>query len=174
MSFRRDVLAALGGFRLGYGCDETELCIRLRQRWPERKLLYVPEAKVLHYVPANRTRIRRFVTRCYFEGGSKAVVSRLVGPSAALSSEYRYAQTILPMGVRRGIGDFVRRREPHGLARAALIAAGLASTTAGYAAASVSVTRAARERGWSGDGALMMRWRKGPRESSQGVEREVA
>ncbi|HMN30346.1 MAG TPA: glycosyltransferase family 2 protein, partial [Caldilineaceae bacterium] len=30
MAFRRDALATLGGFRLGYGCDETEFCIRAR------------------------------------------------------------------------------------------------------------------------------------------------
>jgi len=174
MSFRRELLVALGGFRLGYGCDETELCIRLQQRWPERKLLYVPHAKVLHHVPPSRTGVRRFVSRCYFEGGSKAVVSRLVGPGAALSSEYRYAQRILPKGVRRGIGDFIWRRERHGLGRAAAIAAGLASTTAGYAAASFSLTKAARERGWSGDGTLSVSWRAETTAGLPVLEREAA
>jgi GT2 family glycosyltransferase len=75
MSFRRELVRELGGFRLGYGCDETELCIRLRQRWPEKRVLYLPEARVFHRVPASRTRFRRFISRCYFEGGSKAVVS---------------------------------------------------------------------------------------------------
>ena len=68
MSFRRELLDAVGRFRLGYGCDdmerctlggcdETELCIRLRQRWSSSKLVYVPEAEAHHFVPADRARI---------------------------------------------------------------------------------------------------------------------
>lgn len=150
MSFRREVLDELGGFRLGYGCDETELCIRLRQRWPAKKLLYAPEAKIFHQVPTSRTRVRRFVSRCYFEGGSKAVVTRLVGTGLGLSSEYRYTRSVLPAGVRRGLGDFFRRGDPYGLARAVAIVTGLTSTTAGYVVGSLLTTRAARDRGWSG------------------------
>jgi GT2 family glycosyltransferase len=151
MSFRRDVLLALGGFRLGYGCDETEFCIRLRQRWPEQKVLYVPDAKVFHHVPSNRTRLRRFLARCYFEGGSKAVVARLVGASPALSSEYHYARMILPRAVRRGIAEFLGHGDAYGLARAAVTVAGLLSAAAGYAAASVSAVKAAEVRGWAGE-----------------------
>lgn len=149
MSFRREVLEDLGGFRLGYGCDETELCIRLRQRWPMKKLIYVPDAKISHHVPASRTRFRRFVSRCYFEGGSKAVVSRLVGPGRALSSEYRYTREVLPRGVQRALHDYVHQGDRDGLARAGALIAGLASASAGYVAASLSATRAARIRGWS-------------------------
>jgi len=148
MSFRREVLEQLGGFRLGYGCDETELCIRLRQRWPVKKLLYAPEAMVLHNVPHGRCCFRRFLARCYFEGGSKAVVSRLVGVGVGLSAEYRYTRAVLPRGVRQGIRDLVRRRDPSGLQRAAAIVAGLTSTAAGYVAGSVTTERAARRRGF--------------------------
>jgi glucosyl-dolichyl phosphate glucuronosyltransferase len=84
MSYRRHLLERLGRFRLGYGCDETEFCIRLRQRFPGKSLLYVPEAKVYHRVVASRSQFRRFLSRCYFEGGSKAVVARLVGNAAEL------------------------------------------------------------------------------------------
>ncbi len=150
MSFRRDLVRALGGFRLGYGCDETELCIRLRQRWPEKKLLYVPEARILHRVPPSRGRFGRFLSRCYFEGGSKAVVSRLVGADAGLASERDYVRRILPAGVRRGLTDAVGRGRASGVARAGAILAGLASTTVGYAVAGMAIERAARRRGWSG------------------------
>jgi glycosyltransferase involved in cell wall biosynthesis len=149
MSFRREILESLNGFRLGYGCDETDFCIRLRQRWPSKKVIYVPEAKVLHHVPASRTRLRRFISRCYFEGGSKAVVARLVGQADALASEYRYTREILPRGLRRGLREFVRG-DAGGLARAAVLVVGLASTTLGYVAGSLATARAARARGWSG------------------------
>jgi glucosyl-dolichyl phosphate glucuronosyltransferase len=150
MSFRREVLDALRGFRLGYGCDETEFCIRLHQRWPAKKLIYVPEAKVLHHVPSNRTGFQRFLSRCYFEGGSKAVVARLVGARDGLSDERRYTRTVLPAGVRRGVADFARHGDTSGLARAGAIVAGLGSTAAGYAAAMLSTGKAARRRGWVG------------------------
>jgi len=161
MSFRRDLLDRLGGFQLGYGCDdterctlggcdETELCIRLRQRWPSRKLVYVPDAKVHHYVPVDRVRVRYFLTRCYFEGGSKAVVAALVGAGAALSSERHYARQTLPQAVRHGVEDFLRQRDASGLARATAILGGLTTTTLGYVSGSVATSRAARRRGWSG------------------------
>ncbi|MDQ4023904.1 MAG: glycosyltransferase [Actinomycetota bacterium] len=150
MSLRRELLNRLGRFRLGYGCDETELCIRLRQRWPETKLLYVPEARVFHQVSPTRARLPYLVSRCYFEGGSKAVVSSLVGTEHGLSSEVRYTREVLPSGVRRGVGEFVRRRDLNGLARAAAIVAGLTSTTAGYLTGRMSTARAARRRGWCG------------------------
>jgi glycosyltransferase involved in cell wall biosynthesis len=150
MSFRRDLLDALGRFRLGYGCDETELCIRLRQRWPQRRLVYAPRAKVWHRIPASRARLRYFLRRCYFEGGSKAVVAELVGARDGLASERRYTRQTLPDGVRRGVGDFLQRGDFDGVARAAAIVAGLTTTTVGFCAARMSLSRAADRRGWSG------------------------
>jgi GT2 family glycosyltransferase len=159
MSFRRDLLNAVGRFRAGltlrgpdaqrrrgdlpstYSCDETELCIRLRQRWPWRKLVYVPDGIVFHQVSAERARLRYFLTRCYREGGSKAVISRLVNPGDGLSSERRYTREILPPGVRLGVADFLRRGDPHGLARAAAIVAGLAVTSVSYAAGRILTSR---------------------------------
>jgi glycosyltransferase involved in cell wall biosynthesis len=166
MSFRRDLLNAVGRFRPGlgwtarrrsddpratYSCDETELCIRIRQRWPSRKLIYVPDGTVFHLVPAERARLRYFLSRCYLEGRSKAVVAALVGAGDGLASERRYARETLPAGVRRGVADFLYRGDPDGLARAATIVAGLTVTTVSYVAARVSSSRAARRRGRLGE-----------------------
>jgi GT2 family glycosyltransferase len=151
MSFRRDLLLTIGGFRIGIYCDETELCIRLRQRWPGKRLVLLPEARVMHHVGKSRTTVRRFLERCYYEGGSKAVLSRHLGARDALASERRYTWEILPRGVGRGIADFVLDHDPHGLARAGLIVGGLATTTAGYAVGHLMPTRTARRRGWVGE-----------------------
>jgi glycosyltransferase involved in cell wall biosynthesis len=166
MSFRRDLLNAIGRFRPGltlrgnasprrrgdppstYSCDETELCIRLRQRWPSSKLIYVPEGMVFHAVPDERARLRYFVSRCYREGRSKAVVCALLGAGDGLSSERRYTRETLPAGVKHGLGAFLHRGDPDGLARAATIVAGFAITTSSYCTARVSTSRAARRRGW--------------------------
>jgi GT2 family glycosyltransferase len=139
MSFRREVFAAAGLFRgeIGrvgthpVGCEETELCIRIGQRWPERTLLYRPEARVFHHVPPLRGRWSYFRARCYGEGISKALVRRFVGARDALSSERSYTLRTLPRGVARGLADGARG-DLHGLLRAGAIVAGLAMTTAGF------------------------------------------
>jgi hypothetical protein len=149
MSFRREVFATLGGFRLGYGCDETELCIRLHQQWPQKVLLYNPQAKVAHKVPADRAKWAYFRSRCYFEGRSKAVVSWLVGSQAGLASERIYTLRTLPKGVLRGLADTVLHSDKAGFVRSFYIVAGLVVTTTGYVTGKMSVLDAARERGWS-------------------------
>lgn len=150
MSYRRDVLVALGGFRLGYGCDETELCIRLRQRWPEKKLVYVPDAAASHYVPSSRATFSRFLSRCFFEGGSKAVVAHLVGRDRGLSSERAYALRTLPRAVTTGMTDLVREGDGSGVARSGAIVLGFLATAAGYAKGRLSITESAERRGWTG------------------------
>jgi GT2 family glycosyltransferase len=141
MAIRREVFDRVGGFRSDIGrigkrplgCEETELCIRAAQNMPGGVFMYEPRARVSHAVPAARTTWRYFRSRCYAEGLSKARVSALAGAADALSSERTYATRTLPRGVVRGLGD-ARRGDPHGLARASAIVAGLAMTAAGYVA----------------------------------------
>ncbi len=145
MSFRRDVFAEIGGFdtavgRVGRspaGCDETEFCIRARRRWRGRTIVYDPCVRVSHRVPARRSSLAYFVSRCYGEGRSKALVSELVGSRDALSTEVGYATRILPAGVVHGLRDAVGG-DRSGLGRAATITAGLAATSAGFLAARVA------------------------------------
>lgn len=148
MSFRREVFTAVGGFRSGIGrvdtrpvgCEETELCIRVGQQWPDRRLLYKPTARVFHHVPATRASWRYFFARCYFEGIAKASVSRYIGAKDGLESEWKYSLQTLPTGVVRGLAAAALRRDPTGLARAAAIVAGLAVTTTGYLVGNVTST----------------------------------
>lgn len=140
MSLRRDVFAEVGGFRSGIGrvgtrpvgCEETELCIRAQRRWPDGVILFEPRAAVRHAVPANRAGWRYFASRCYAEGLSKALVTRLAGAGAGLSSERTYTFRTLPRGVARGLSDALLRGDIAGLGRAAAIVSGLLVTTAGY------------------------------------------
>jgi glucosyl-dolichyl phosphate glucuronosyltransferase len=146
MSFRRDLFSATGGFRSGIGrigrtpvgCEETELCIRARQRSPGNILLYLPDARVMHRVPASRSNWRYFLARCYAEGMSKALVTHFVGARDGLQSERTHMLRVLPQGVWRGLSNGLRRKELGGFLRAFAIIVGLGATTAGYLAGSVS------------------------------------
>ncbi|MEK6276825.1 MAG: glycosyltransferase [Actinomycetota bacterium] len=141
MSFRRDVLIELGGFReeLGrvkkvpVGCEETDLCIRVTERWPDSIVVYDPAISVDHVVPPARGRLRYFVARCADEGRSKALLARLVGSKSGLSDERSYVRRTLPLGLVRGIREAMHG-DLTGAARAAMLGVGLLTTTAGYAA----------------------------------------
>lgn len=154
MSFRRDVLAAAGGFRhevgrVGarpLGCEETEICIRIVRRWPQGILLYVPGSQVYHRIPATRANWRYFRQRCYAEGLSKAQVARLTQSSSWLSKELSYSAWTLPQGIARGLAGGVFGLRPASLARAGAIAAGLAITTAGYLRGTIAIRFASPEK----------------------------
>ena len=140
MSFRSSIFSKISGFEEGIGrigtkpvgCEETELCIRINQIWPEATILFDPEAEVNHRVPAIRTRWHYFRIRCYSEGISKAQVASKRGPKDSLSNERQYTLHTLPNGVLKGVGDFLRTRKFDGLLRALAINLGLTFTVIGY------------------------------------------
>jgi GT2 family glycosyltransferase len=138
MAFRREVILRVGGFTSGIGrvgrtplgCEETELAIRATAATGGR-ILQQPSAAVDHLVPAERTDLRYFVRRCWAEGISKAVVSRLAGSDAALESERRYTTRTLPLGFIAGLREGFNG-DLNGFSRAAAIVGGLTVTVAGY------------------------------------------
>lgn len=140
MLIRHSVFDAVGGFRTGIGRvgtlplggEETELCIRARQQLPGSIFVYEPDARVQHKVPVERSKWHYFRSRCYAEGISKAVISRFVGSSDALSAERAHVMTTLPKGMMKGVADTVFRKDMTGLARCGAIAAGLVVTGFGY------------------------------------------
>ncbi|RAY12334.1 glycosyltransferase family 2 protein [Actinomadura craniellae] len=151
-SFRREVFAVAGGFSSGIGrtfhkrplgCEETEFCIRLRQRRPAAELLYDDQAIIWHRVPVERARFAYFRERCYAEGLSKALVTRSVGAQDGLASERAHALKTLPLGALRGLGATLRG-DLAGAGRAAAITVGLAWTAWGYGIGSTAGARTAR------------------------------
>jgi GT2 family glycosyltransferase len=139
MAIRRDVFEAIGGFRNDFGKqgsrsepEETDLCIRAGQAWPERAWIYDPAIRVRHRVPSSRGRFSYFVRRCFNEGIGKASLAGLVGRGDVLREETAYARTVLPRGIARGLETFLTRRDAGGLMRAAAIAAGGAVTAVAY------------------------------------------
>ncbi|PRC53740.1 family 2 glycosyl transferase, partial [Mycobacterium sp. ITM-2017-0098] len=69
------------------GGEETELFLRLRTLRPAGRVLLDPKARVQNYISADRVTLRYFVSRCYHEGLSKAVVTKLAAATKSLDSE---------------------------------------------------------------------------------------
>jgi GT2 family glycosyltransferase len=142
MSLRRDVLESVGKFdsKVGrtaskpMGGEDTELCIRVLQRWPNSRFVIEGDAVVHHHVSQDRTEWRYFLRRCYAEGRSKAHVSKLRGRSDGLSSEVDYVLKVVPMAFGRNLLKGISRADRGSLARAAAIGLGLATTTLGLVA----------------------------------------
>jgi len=140
MSFRKEVFSKVGHFREGvgrietlpFGCEETELCIRARQEWPDREFIYEPAAQVFHRVPKQRMRFSYFISRCYSEGISKAHVTDFVGSKDGLSSERNYALRVLSSGIWNSMHESITKREPILLLRAISILIGFSVTSLGY------------------------------------------
>jgi len=140
MTVCRKVFTESGGFRHGvghkqgipYGCEETELCIRIGQGRADRHWRYVPQIFVDHKVTAERARWRYFRSRCAYEGRSKAYIATFIGVGDGTSAERSYVMSTLPRGILRGLGEAMRG-DFSGLLRASAIVAGFAITTINYA-----------------------------------------
>ncbi len=153
MCLRRKVFEAVGGFRneIGrvgsypMGVEETELCIRAAQHWPDKAFLCDPYARIHHRIPPHRASWRYFRVRCYAEGLSKAMMCRYVGAKDSLSSERSYIYQTLPKGILRGIMDALFHLDLVGLLRAGAIIAGLVLTTTGYLAGIIDQRGALRK-----------------------------
>ncbi|MFT4029243.1 MAG: glycosyltransferase [Protaetiibacter sp.] len=136
MVFRRSVLLELGGFdldtgrigRFPLGCEETELCIRVRQADPDARILYEPTSSVRHRVSADRVTWRYLSRRSFYEGVSKAGLARKHGSGDALSSERSYVASVLPRALAREATAIGRG----GAARGTAIVLSLLAAGAGY------------------------------------------
>ena len=148
MSFRREALRTMGGFktelgRVGrspIGCEETELCIRAAQHFPDALLLHEPSAVVSQRVPAERATWAYFRSRCYCEGLSKAALTRISGRGPALADERSYLRATIPAGILRALRP--GRTHPHAVSALTLMA-GVAVTTTGYLAGRMRPARIA-------------------------------
>lgn len=141
MSFRREVFEHIEFFSgLGHangrplGGEETDFCIRLAEGFEGSRIVYEPQARVRHYVPADRARFAYFLRRCYNEGVSKGVLAGRVGSRVGLASERSYVRAILPGAAKGAVSDMVGNRRPSSALRIGATAVGLAAATSGYAA----------------------------------------
>jgi glycosyltransferase involved in cell wall biosynthesis len=140
MLFRRNALIAVGGFtrgrvgrlRLGHENDETDLCLRIAERFPGTRIVYEPAGVVRHVVPAERARLRYFLERCLSEGISKARLTRERGAEALGTERAHVRRTLSAALVREGRG--VMSPSSGAAARIAVLLLGTAATVGGFLA----------------------------------------
>lgn len=153
MAVRTAVFRAVGGFRQpsqrvnsrtvslrrvfgkvaatpSYGCEETELCIRVSQHMPSARWMAVPEMTIVHRVSKDRSTYRYFMRRCFTEGREKAfLVVRNVGFAEGLRTERQYTRQLLT----RDILPAARKRSLAGFCEALAIVSGFTAALAGFA-----------------------------------------
>jgi glucosyl-dolichyl phosphate glucuronosyltransferase len=140
MAFRTDAIRSVGGFdpalgRVGtlpFGCEETELCVRLRRADPDARVVLVRDAVVHHVVPPARRTLRYLWRRSYYEGIGKAMMRR-VSDGGALGAEQSYALTVVPKAVLRDLAGMARLSRPRRrLTRIAAMVGSLGLAGVGY------------------------------------------
>ncbi len=147
MAVRGEALREIGGFQQGvapreikyrgtviaggHALEDTELGIRIGQRWPEMSWLYQPHATVHHMVTAEQATLGYLMRRSFEEGAGKAELAQAMGAQEGLSSERRYVSVVLPRGVARGLLDLLRG-DLSGPLRAGAIAIGVLTSGLGF------------------------------------------
>ena len=122
MCFRRTEALAVGGFGSRIGAvgearrdgEEAELSLRLSARYPNSVIIYEPEARILHKVPAGRSRWSYVIRRSYQQGVSKALLER-VAPAhngRPLSTEGTYLRYLLFRAIPSRLRRFWRPAAP--------------------------------------------------------------
>jgi GT2 family glycosyltransferase len=138
MAVRRDVFAAVGGFRRDFGKvgrtsrpEDTDLCIRMSASTADGYWVYTPAALVRHEVPAERSTIRYFLRRSFWEGQGKVEMARYLGRDRGLSSEKSWLLRTVPAGIVRHLASAVRSRNGRDASQAAALIAGTAAAGVG-------------------------------------------
>ncbi len=105
MGFKREAFKIAGYFRSEVGRygkkllsgEEAEFAMRLKKLKPNVKIIYDPSVIVYHRVPESRATLKYAFKRAYYEGYSKAILSREYN----LDTEYKYAKTLISSILRR-------------------------------------------------------------------------
>lgn len=139
--FRRDIFTRFGGFNphLGRtatglaGCEETELCLRVRHKSSNLRFIHEPSSQINHRVPKDRQKAGYVIRRCLGEGRSKAILLALIGGGAhPLEHEAKYLTRVVPTGIGSGLRALFRG-DGWGLVRASILTIAAGTTIASYA-----------------------------------------
>ncbi|MBN2099413.1 MAG: glycosyltransferase family 2 protein [Dehalococcoidia bacterium] len=145
MAFRREVFekAGLWETRLGRcelkrkrfnpsGGEEAEMCLRIKSRIPEGRIIFRPEAVVHHKVVHNRARLRYMLDFCLREGHTRALMKGVVSQynTEPLAAEGVFLRKLVFGSMVQRLIYFYR---PTSLPQAAAIVMNLSLMATGYA-----------------------------------------
>ncbi len=150
MSFRREVFETVGLFSTDLGRvgtagegEDSEICMRIRQRMPGNLLLYEPAAVVYHKVPPQRATFKYLLSRSYSGGRSVAVIRGMYAGSEtapqSIATERGYLSYILTRAIPSRLPGAYR---PTSMAQLFAIAASVIATGLGFLIGTVSGLRA--------------------------------
>lgn len=152
--FRRDIFTQFGGFNSNLGrtaaglagCEETELCLRVRRQSRGLRFVHEPAAVINHRVPRQRQRPAYVLARCIGEGRSKAILRAVAGGGSSypLASEADYLRRTVPHGIVSNIRQFLGG-DMWALLRAALLGIAVLSTVISYETTRIKVARRHRQ-----------------------------
>jgi GT2 family glycosyltransferase len=130
LAVRREDLLAVGGFHFDV-FEDMDMCHRLLQLYPNRKLLYEPAAVVHHYVHEDRLCWSYFWRRIFWVNRVKVSVMRSLGEGANLRAERKFVGPALFHGTTSGVRQLFRG-DPGGLLRTGAMIIGFGLAGIGY------------------------------------------
>jgi glycosyltransferase involved in cell wall biosynthesis len=139
MAFRKKLFNSVGFFRTDIGGigntprggEEADLCLRLKQRDPNIKIIFEERSLIYHHAPATRMKLSYVIRRSFNEGYYKRIVEKLSHHSQkqSLSTENSYLKYLIFQSIPKKIGRFYRISN---LAATCTIIVCIFSTSLGY------------------------------------------
>ncbi len=112
ISFRTEVLDALGGFRGEMGVrgsgalqgEETEMCVRMKGQFG-KGVMYNPDAIVRHKIVSARTKVTFLMRRAFWQGYSKRMIAEM---GYSMDVEGDFLRDLVCVGVFGRVKEILR------------------------------------------------------------------
>jgi len=112
ISFRTEVLDALGGFRGEMGVrgsgalqgEETEMCVRMKKKFG-KGVMYNPDAIVHHKIVSARTKVMFLMRRAFWQGYSKRMIAEM---GYSMDVEGDFLRDLVYVGVFGRVKEILR------------------------------------------------------------------
>ena len=112
ISFRAEVLDALGGFRGEMGVrgsgalqgEETEMCVRMKKKFG-KGVMYNPDAIVHHKIVSARTKVTFLMRRAFWQGYSKRMIAEM---GYSMDVEGDFLRDLVCVGVFGRVKEILR------------------------------------------------------------------
>ncbi|UCE75063.1 MAG: glycosyltransferase family 2 protein [Methanomassiliicoccales archaeon] len=120
ISFKKRIFNDVGLFDSTFGrvdkknttAEETELCVRIRERYPICKIIFEPKAIIYHRVYKSRLSLKYILKRGFGEGYSKAKVNKKFKNKNVLLVESKVLSRIVNQSIPERLKKIMTGQEP--------------------------------------------------------------